>query len=60
MPDQSDAKLAKSHEFLTGFQHELDRFEQYELNLLQEDRKEREAKLIARFSTLALDISSRK
>lgn len=60
MPNQSDEKLAKSGEFLSGFQRELDRFEQYELNLMQEDRKEREAQMTARFSTFALDISSRK
>jgi hypothetical protein len=60
MPDQSNENLAKSREFLSGFQHELDRFEQYELSLLQEDRKEREAQMAARFSTLSFDASFRK
>ncbi len=60
MPDQLEQKLAKGREFLNGFQHELDRFEQYELNLLQDDRKERETRMLCRFPTLGLNISSQK
>lgn len=59
MPEQS-SQLAESREFLNAFQRELERFEQYELNLLQEDRKERERRIASRFATFGLDISFAK
>ena len=59
MPEQAN-QVAESREFLDAFQHELDRFEQYELNLLQDDRKERERRMASRFATFSQDISFRK
>jgi hypothetical protein len=59
MPEQS-SQIAKSREFLNDFQQELDRFEQYELNLLQDDRKERERRMASRFASFDADTSLNK
>jgi hypothetical protein len=57
MPDQMNQSTARSRDFLDSIQQELDRFEQYEKNLLADDRKEREQRLVARFATNGLDLS---
>lgn len=57
MPDQMNQSTARSRDFLDSIQQELDRFERYEKNLLADDRKEREQRLVARFATNGLDLS---
>ena len=60
MPDSSNQSLVEGRDVPNAFQHVLDRFERYELQLLADDRKDREQRMMQRFATVRLEMATPK
>ena len=60
MPDSSNQSLAEGRDVPNDFQNMLDRFERDELQLLADDRKDREQRMIERFATVRLEMATHK
>lgn len=60
MPDSSNQTLVEGRDVPNAFQHVLDRFERDELQLLADDRKDREQRMMERFATVRLKLTPQK
>ena len=60
MPDSSNQSLAEGRDVPNDFQNMLDRVERDELQLLADDRKDREQRMIERFATVRLEMATHK